>query len=385
MQLDLDDQINNEPLPTTNCMYIHLRSLTLKDFVNSPTERLKYVANILSRSPHLRHLALSSRPWMSFTRLEDICCNFHSLGATPLKLMSLKLGYGFELVPPRLAGSNQDHRVLEEPRAAAIYLSWLTDLEHLTDLVFDQPYPFPIAWDTLKPEWLPNLKYLTLNSAGGNELYEGLVLYSSLARSDGVVALMKQITLLDSCPQRNGFDVRFLDILGGFVSFLSIPQSRVNLMSSFRGIHVWLRALELPNTRLLGTSVWWPRLDYFCKRCLVLMQELECLWIRAFRPTNVKRKLRATAQLMRVLSNAAQDAASNCLALRYVRIEIQAECAEKGKAIVRSWAVHREWSVVEGRMVPRLRELSKCDDKSACPRAFWNEEERVNEVISRRQ
>lgn len=234
-----------------------------------------------------------------------------------------------------------------------------------------------VAWGTFTTDMLPNLKWFSPDISSDLKVQE---LYGHSNPNRYKKTNLRQQIVLD-------FRVLTIDWLhlspldhdlsyGGLVYFPSRPPSRSGLGNK-------PLPFQFPHMRLFGTSVWWSYLRSFCQSCLTSMQSLESLWIKTFRLPQVRGRLQATPSVLGTLSAAAQKAASHCKSLRYIKIEIQAECVEDSRAIVRSWRVIRETGA-NGSSVARLWELSEDYDEVACPHEFWSEERKIQELISMR-
>lgn len=140
-----------------NNRFFNLKSLTLRDLPHA-SEQYAGIAHLLFNSPQLKSLSLSSLQ-SSKNGLESLCNQLSLLGAPRFGLVSLHLGRGFKMTASQtetMAPCDLSYK------ARATYLSKLTNLHRLRNLHLDGDNALPVAWGTLTPSLLPNLRSLTI-------------------------------------------------------------------------------------------------------------------------------------------------------------------------------------------------------------------------------
>lgn len=378
--------MSNQQLLNMGTQVLNLRSLTLQGTLEPPM-RQALIINLLVVSPKLRHLALGSA---KYHELKGLCRKYKATRAPPLNIQSLVLGDQTGLFN---LGS------LERPAIAvrARSLRKLIRLDGIKYLSIAGTLHQNVAWETITPAVLPNLRHLDLTGHGGYHLIPLGFHFLNHEHSEEFKAWTQQLlishrqALLIGIPTPSNY--QGWEWVGGLVCFADQPKFRINI-DDFKP--QWL--LRLPRLRVLGHSVWWPRLTEFCKYSLVHAVSLESLYIRTFRakgerkkpdPIN-KRGFRAVPSTLLTLRYAAQNAAEACPSLKYIKIEIYKECCFRFQQIMLSWRVTRVASPAPsaaegdgtGTIVVRLHELDEDEEEDWCPPEFWSEEQRVKELIS---
>lgn len=176
----LFDEVRPQMIPLPIPEFQNLRKLYLNEITGDLDIWIPKIASILGKSQHLKELGLSlsaecerqyalageSKKFLNF--FVALVERYRDQGDEPLRLRVLKLGYGVLLNTPREARK-------DEPLKQADYLSNLTNRAYLEELYVDNDLDVgcplnirnaagQIAWPTVTPSFLPNLKRFTFTS-----------------------------------------------------------------------------------------------------------------------------------------------------------------------------------------------------------------------------
>lgn len=230
----------------------NLQSLSLQNLSVNP-ERLENIAQILSNQPNLKHFSISTiHGQVGSHGLEDLCDRFSSLKVPPLRLVSLKLGCGFQLLRPQLVTNDLD-------KYTATYLQQLTDLQCLKHLAFtDRSPPLEIfASNTLDLTMLPNLRHLVSYSILDLSRSDSHIVFHSMLKPNPKNQAAMENLMISFPNTLEIIDVYLLfscyrHWTGGLISFADRPKDFEKLYHSRR---LPINAIDLPQTRLFGTTV----------------------------------------------------------------------------------------------------------------------------------
>lgn len=314
------------------------------------------VAQVLAYHPGLKILSLSTRCIIPKS-LERLCDAFAALGAaTPvLRLSVLELGDGFELSP--------ESRYTPGQFMVATYLTKLLNTADLRSITFYSTYDHPIAWNTFNAAMMPRLAYFTpgfckppCQSRMGFEDHISDPLNHAFWR--GVLVTTRPLSLQH-------------EMAGAFGGVVSLPGK--NYCNSWVKFHA---------LRLLRVTV--PSMTKLFKR-LKGLDSLESLWIDTTRPPRTRELSASRSESEEEdLNRVALEVAVRFPNLRYLRIEVEIPelvSEETPAKVARSWRVSREPCFVHLEMNTFVNELDEAGDRSECPRGFWDEERRINDLL----
>lgn len=352
-----------------NLELFNLQSLTLKRLPPAP-ERWTDLAMVLASNPKLKFLSISSLDESGHS-LEMLCDEFESRGAPPLSLVSLELGKGFELTPPR-------QRSLGEDREVATYLFKLSGPHHLRNLIFRGSLQLELAWGTFRPDILSNLRWFSPGLTKGPGL---------TPIPQGLKKHFSDSAELDVHGTFRAFQKQVFIEIASFLIKLDIALSFGGLVCRIPLPHMYNHIQLQPSpVRLLRASV--ACITMFCPPVRLDFLESLCIntsWCRYAEPTSPEN--------LKEIEQAAQIAATQCLALRYIKIRAETGWDKEGiiiggksydqPAIIRSWTICRkpmpQWPEY---IEVLLDELSEDQDKVECPRGFWSEDRKIQHLMS---
>lgn len=346
-----------------NNRFFNLQSLVLREM-----DHLRYrgqltgIARILVNSPHLRLLALSHREfWGGLENyLERVCDKFEALGGTPLNLVSIELGNGFEMNPPR-------HSRTGKHTATATYLNKMANTRHLKSLSFDGQINMQVAWGTFTAEMFPNLEFLTLSSEG--RFLQDVFGYGfrshflSADAPEAVKELMKRVMIDLEWLTAQPIDGPELFSFGGVV----LPI-RPQVSSDQFPTHTE------PNRRirLLHIACTWDAAELLLK-----YPDLEVLWVVLSPPSDQR------ANCSSLMSDLAMKYFNNLKRLRYLKIEVTTYDLSND-LMVRFWkAAAKPMPQTPGHTVRwEPVELAMDEYDRECPRGFWRAREKKNKLFA---
>lgn len=351
----------------------NLQTLMLRNMATSE-KRFLDIAEVLSNSPQLKYLSISSANPTKHC-LEELCDCFTAFGAPQLRLVSLNLGTGFEPIWPRRIPAGVSPRY----KAVATYLQKLTNLECLTDLAFSfySGNFASFALGTFSPEVLARLRYFALIANYSPQDLDHLNQYLDKALGKRKAQRLRQQIVITFQSSSLWNYQNSAKELKGLICLTPLPTTSSRLSENEGPI-------RLPRMRVCLIPIWWPHLVHSCENYFTAMHALEGLCISTYQPSNIRVKLRVTQTVLGILSDAAHRVANRCSALRYVKIEVRAECTNDGQAICRSWKVTRKWSDKEGRTVVCIQELDKDGDEEWCPEDLLSRKQRAIKLLSTR-
>lgn len=371
--------------------FFNLKSLTLGNLPHAP-EQYADIAHLLFNSPQLKFLSLSSIQSLK-SGLESLCNQLRLLGAPQLSLETLHLGRGFEMT----ASQTEPMAPCDAYKARANYLSKLTNLHRLRNLQLDGDNALPVAWGTLTPSLLPNLRSLTIQDSAFRPL-------SALCK---VGAFKKHFRPFSGTQAGQDFKQQIVFTIGSrwmaflhrdaisFGGMVSSHNPRVNFWADLEG------ADELGaffgKTRMLRMAV--DELDRFYAQLLVC-NSLEAVWIHF--PIQLRESWEtppSRTQQLQKMQDIAKSAADHCPTLRYIKIETEIfltgydryeSCYRPmpGSSILQSWTIIKKpmpesrYPEVVEEVVTQIEELSEAGDEAMCPRGFWSMERKLQHLSS---